>query len=161
MSTETGGDPALRELLAARSVAALGTLHDGAPYVSMVPFAITADGSAFLIHVSELSAHTGDMEKDPRVSLMVMAQEKPGVLAQELERVTILGRAEPVEDPSPDYDAGKGRYLERFPDAEPIFGLGGFSLFTIRPEHVRFIGGFAGAQSLTPEELAAAARKAS
>jgi heme oxygenase (biliverdin-IX-beta and delta-forming) len=160
MSSESG-DPALRELLATRSVAALGTLHDGAPYVSMVPFAITPDGTAFLIHVSELSAHTGDMEKDARVSLLVMGEVKPDVSALELPRVTILGRAEPVEDPSPEYDAGKARYVERFPDSEPIFGLGGFSLFTIRPEHVRFIGGFAGAQTLTPAELADAARKGS
>ena len=160
MSSETG-DPALRELLAGRMVAALGTLHDGAPYVSMVPFAITPDGTAFLIHVSELSAHTGDMQKDPRVSLLVMGAEKPDALPQELPRLTILGRAEPVEDPSPEYDAGKARYLERFPDSEPIFQLGGFWLFTIRPEHVRWIGGFAGAQSLTPEELAQAARFAS
>ena len=154
-------DPALRELLATRTVAALGTLHDGAPYVSMVPFAILPDGSAFLIHVSELSAHTGDMLKDPRVSLLVMGAEGPGVFAQELPRVTVLGKAEPVADPSPEYDAGKARYLERFPDAEPIFQLGGFSLFTIRPEHVRFIGGFAGAQTLTAEDLQRAARSPS
>jgi heme iron utilization protein len=156
-----GGDPALRELLSSRRVAALGTLHDGAPYVSMVPFAITQDGKAFLIHVSELSAHTEDMLKDPQVGLLVMGEEKPGVFAQELPRVTILGEAAPVEDPSAEYDAGKARYLERFPDAEPIFGLGGFSLFTIRPDHVRWIGGFAGAQTLTPGELAKAARESS
>ncbi|HKA36919.1 MAG TPA: pyridoxamine 5'-phosphate oxidase family protein [Thermoanaerobaculia bacterium] len=152
-------DPVLRELLATRTVAALGTLHEGAPYVSMVPFAILPDGSAFLIHVSELSAHTADMFADPRVSLLVVGAEGPGVLAQELPRVTILGKAEPVPDPSPEYEAGKARYLERFPDAEPIFQLGGFSLFTIRPDHVRWIGGFAGAQTLTPGELVAAARK--
>jgi putative heme iron utilization protein len=155
--TEEAPDPVLRELLATRTVAALGTLHDGAPYVSMVPFAILPDGSAFLIHVSELSAHTADMLADPRVSLLVVGAEGPGVFAQELPRVTILGKAAPVEDPSPEYDAGKARYLERFPDAEPIFGLGGFFLFTIRPEHVRWIGGFAGAETLTPEAFARAA----
>lgn len=155
--SEEAPDPALRELLSKRTVAALGTLHDGAPYVSMVPFAILPDGSAFLIHVSELSAHTGDMLKDPRVSLLVMGSEGPGVFAQELPRVTILGKAAPVPDPSPEYDAGKARYVERFPDAEPIFDLGGFSLFTIRPEHVRWIGGFAGAETLTPEAFVRAA----
>jgi putative heme iron utilization protein len=157
--SEEAPDPALREILSTRTVAALGTLHDGAPYVSMVPFAILPDGSAFLIHVSELSAHTGDMLKDPRVSLLVMGSEGPGVFAQELPRVTILGKAAPVADPSAEYDSGKARYVGRFPDAEPIFDLGGFSLFTIRPEHVRWIGGFAGAQTLTLEEFARAARQ--
>ena len=157
--TEDDADRELRDLLASRTVAALATLHDGAPYASMVPFALWPDGSGFLIHVSELSAHTGDMLADPRVSLLVMASESPEHSPQELPRVTIVGRAGPVPDPSDEYDAGKACYLARFPDAEPIFGLGGFSLFTIRPEHVRWIGGFAGAQSLTPEELAEAARK--
>jgi heme oxygenase (biliverdin-IX-beta and delta-forming) len=159
--TEEDADRELRDLLASRTVAALGTLHDGAPYVSMVPFALLPDGSGFLIHVSELSAHTGDMLADPRVSLLVTAPESPERSAQELPRVTIVGRAAPVPDPSDEYDAGKACYLARFPDAEPIFGLGGFSLFTIRPEHVRWIGGFAGAQSLTPRDFArAAARRA-
>lgn len=157
--TEDDADRELRELLASRTVAALGTLHEGAPYVSMVPFTLWPDGSGFLIHVSELSAHTGDMLADPRVSLLVTAPEGPERSALELPRVTIVGRAAPLPDPSDEYDAGKTCYLARFPDAEPIFGLGGFSLFTIRPEHVRWIGGFAGAQSLTPGDFARAAAR--
>ena len=152
-------DSALRDLLASRRVAALGTLHGGAPYVSMVPFALFPDGSAFLIHVSGLSAHTGDMLKDPRVSLLVMASESPEQMAQELPRVSILGRAAPIPEPSGEYDAGMACYLERFPDAAPMFQLGDFSLFTITPEHVRWIGGFAGAESLSPESFAKAVRE--
>ena len=148
----------LRELLATRRVAALGTLHAGVPYVSMVPFALLPDGSAFLIHVSGLSAHTGDMLKDPRVSLLVMAPEGPELMAQELPRVTIQGKAAEIAEPSGEYDAGMACYLERFPDAAPMFQLGDFSLFTITPEHIRWIGGFAGAQSLTPEAFADAVR---
>jgi heme oxygenase (biliverdin-IX-beta and delta-forming) len=154
---ERSPDTSLKALLDSRTVAALGTIHQGAPYVSMVPFALLPDGSAFLIHVSELSAHTGDMLAEPRVSLLVMAAETPDLFAQELPRVTILGKAAPVPDPSAKYEAGKARYLERFPDAAPIFELGGFSLFSITPEHVRWIGGFAGAESLTPAEFAQAA----
>lgn len=156
---EESPDTSLRDLLASRSVAALGTLHDGAPYVSMVPFALMPDGSAFVIHVSGLSAHTDDMMKEPRVSLLVMAAENPDLFAQELPRVTILGKAAQVPEPSDEYDAGKACYLERFPDAAPIFQLGDFSLFTIRPDRVRWIGGFAGAESLTPDAFAQAARR--
>jgi putative heme iron utilization protein len=149
---------ALKDLVAGRKVAALGTLHEGAPYVSMVPFAILADGSAFLIHVSELSAHTQDMLDDPRVSLMVMQPENGETLPQELARVTVHGRAARIEDESEEYERGKARYLARFPDSEPMFGFGDFSLFAIRPEAVRWIGGFAGAQSLEPGEFVAAVR---
>jgi putative heme iron utilization protein len=149
---------ALRDLVSGRKVGALGTLHEGAPYVSMVPFAILGDGSAFLIHVSELSAHTQDMLDDPRVSLMVMQPESGETLPQELARVTVHGRAARIEDESEEYERGKARYLERFPDSEPMFGFGDFSLFAIRPEAVRWIGGFAGAQSLEPAEFIAAVR---
>ena len=150
----------LQNLLASRPVAALGTLHDGAPYVSMVPFVLQLDGSAFLIHVSELSAHTQDMLTDPRVSLLVLDEDKPDVLAQELARVTVLGTARRIPEPSPDYDTGKARYLDRFPDAAPMFDLGDFSLFAIRPAHVRWIGGFAGAQTLDVETFTKIARAA-
>ena len=141
----------LQTLLACRRVAALGTIHQGDPYVSMVPVALAPDGSAFLIHVSGLSAHTEDMLANPHVALLVMDAEKPAVMAQELARVTVLGNAFQIPEPSREYDAGKSRYLERFPDAEPMFNLGDFSLFAIRPTHVRWIGGFAGAQTLDVE----------
>ena len=147
----------LRDLVASRKVAALGTLHDGAPYVSMVPFAMLEDGSAFLIHVSRLSGHTGDMLADPRVSLLIMGPESDENPVQALARVTILGEALPID--SVDRQAlAKARYLERFPDAAPIFELGGFSLFAITPTALRWIGGFAAARSLSPETFAEAVR---
>ena len=148
----------LGALLANRQVAALGTIHDGAPYVSAVPFALLEDGSAFVIHVSELAAHTGDMLADPRVSLLVLAPEGPKTQPQSIRRLTVLGRASQVEDDTPLHSRAKARYLERFPDAAPIFDLGGFSLFRIVPESLRWIGGFAGAQTLGSEALVQAVR---
>ena len=148
----------LRELLAGRKVAALGTLHGGAPYVSMVPFALLEDGSAFLIHVSELSAHTHDMLGDPRVSLLITASESAETLPQALPRLTVLGQARRIDDEAAELALARASYLERFPESEPMFGFGDFSLFAIRPEALRWIGGFAGAQSLTPEEFAEAVR---
>ncbi len=88
----------LREILTSRKVAALGTLHGGAPFVSMVPFALLEDGSAFLIHVSELSAHTQDMLTDSRVSLLITEFESAETLPQALARVTVLGQASPIDD---------------------------------------------------------------
>jgi putative heme iron utilization protein len=149
----------LGELLAGRKVAALGTLHDTAPYVSMVPFALLEDGSAFLIHVSELSAHTQDMLTDPRVSLLITESEGSGS-PLELARVTVLGVASQIGEAAAAYAPAMARYLDRFPDSAPMFEFADFSLFAIRPEALRWIGGFAGAQSLTPAEFADAIRTA-
>lgn len=49
----------LQLLLDGQRVAALGTIaDDGAPLVSMVPFAVERALGALVIHVSDLAAHT-------------------------------------------------------------------------------------------------------
>lgn len=142
----------LRRLLTAQSVASLGTLHEGEPYVSMVPFAWLPDGSAFVIHVSGLAAHTADMLRDPRVSLMVM--DRAGDASpQALARVTIQADAAQYAAGDEARQAAAHAYLARFPQSAMTFELPDFSLFALRPRAVRFVGGFAQAKSLTPETL--------
>lgn len=145
----------LRALLEAQRIAALGTLQAGEPYVSMVPFAVLADGSALVIHVSRLAAHTKAMLADARVSLMVV--ERAGDVApQELARVTIQGDAVQLEDSVPGGAQARAAYLSRFPESEMTFELADFSLFAIRPRSARFVGGFAQAKTFTAEGLARA-----
>jgi len=140
----------LRSLLRQQTVAALGTLHRGEPYVSMVPFAADEAAAEFLIHVSALSAHTRDMLEHPRVSLLIVAPDD-GALPQARVRATIQGDAVPLDAEPARCAAARALYLQRFPRAAEIFALPDFSLFAIRPTSVRFIGGFAQAASLTPE----------
>jgi hypothetical protein len=147
---------ALRRLLQGQRIASLGTLNEGEPFVSMVPFALLPEGSGFVIHVSQLSSHTRDMLESPRVSLLVVAPETPGAPAQATARVTIQGRAEHDTDSAPGYAAAREAYLSRFPRAAGMFELPDFLLFTIRPSSIRFIGGFAQAITLTPEAFATA-----
>jgi hypothetical protein len=58
----------LAALIRGRRIAALGTLRQGAPFVSMVPYAPAADFSAFYLHMSRLAYHTQDILKDAQVS---------------------------------------------------------------------------------------------
>lgn len=133
-------------------VAALGTLHKGAPFVSMVPVVRAPDGSGFLIHVSRLASHTQDLLADPRVSLMFMAPlEGQDPLA--LPRLTLLGAAEPV--PEEGRDRAEEAYLARFPQAEATLGLGDFAFFRIRPASGRLVLGFGRALSLEPSQILA------
>jgi len=148
----------LRELIATQRVAALGTLHDGEPYVSMVPYALLPEGAGFVIHVSGLAAHTRDMLADPRVSLLVTAAASPDVPDQALARVTIQADAVRIPGEAPIHAAAKGAYLDRFPRSADTFELGDFSLFAIRPRSARFVGGFAQAKTVTAEGLAEALR---
>jgi putative heme iron utilization protein len=144
----------LASLVRSRTAAALGTLHAGAPFVSMVPFAVLPEGDAFVIHVSRLAGHTKDMSADPRVSLLVTQPEGAGVAAQALARVSIQGEAREMEKGSDGERACREAYLARFPEAAPLTEFGDFSFFAIRPSQARFVAGFAQAMSLTGETLA-------
>lgn len=146
---------ALRDLVRAQTVGALGTLHQGEPSVSMVPF-VALSGGAFAIHVSGLSGHTSDMRAHARISLLIIAPESDGVSPQARARVSVQGDATEVDRSSPDYAKLKAAYLARFPESEMTFGLGDFSLFRIQALSARFIGGFAQAVSLTAESFGAA-----
>jgi putative heme iron utilization protein len=150
----------LAALLSRRRTAALGTLHGGAPFVSMVPYAVLADGGAFVVHVSRLAAHTKDMLADARVSLLVMQPEGEGVDAQALARVTVQAQAAELPKGSAAERDGRGAYLARFPEAAPLTEFGDFSFFALRPVQARFVAGFAQAMSLTGETLAGVLRGA-
>lgn len=147
-------DQALRALLLAQEVAALGTLHQDEPFVSMVPYALLP-GGVLVVHVSRLATHTRDMERHPGVSVLVLAPRAPGVTAQALARATLQGEASPCPPEDTGYAEARAAYLARFPDSEPLFGFADFSLFRIVPRSVRFVAGFAQAWSLTGERYAA------
>jgi hypothetical protein len=144
----------LAALVHGRTAAALGTLHAGAPFVSMVPYAVLPGGEAIVIHVSRLAGHTKDMLADARVSLLVMQPEGAGVAAQALARLSVQGEASEMEKGSDAERDCRAAYLARFPEAAPLTDFGDFSFFAIRPAQARFVAGFAQAMSLTGESLA-------
>jgi putative heme iron utilization protein len=152
---------ALQGLIRERSVAALGTLHEGQPYVSMVPFALAPDGRALVVHVSRLAAHSTNMRRDGRVSLLIMEPERPDKMPQSLARVTIQGEAREVDVGHPEYGPAREAYLGRFPGAAGLFELADFSLFRIEVRSARLVGGFAQAVTLSPKAFAAALGRAS
>ena len=145
----------LRQLIHNRMIAALGTLHQGAPFVSMVPYAVARDGS-LILHVSQLAAHTRDMLDNPDVSLLITESEASGKMPQALARVTVQGRAQIIDRESEKHTQARAVYLARFPDAASLFEFADFSIFVIKPVSARFIAGFGQAVSVSGEDFAAA-----
>ena len=137
-------------------VAALGTLHDGAPSVTMVPYALANEPFAFVVLVSALSSHTRDMLAHPHVGLMVMEPERAESPAHALARVSIQGEARALLSGSGRHDAARAAYESRFPDMSMLFGLADFTLFAIEPTAVRVVTGFAQAASVGAEAFARA-----
>jgi hypothetical protein len=96
------------------------------------------------------------MRSCPDVCLLISAAEAAGTMPQALARVSIPVRAEFVTVDDPDHAELKTAYLEKFPDAAPLFQLGDFALVALVPASARLVAGFARAITLPPEALAAA-----
>ena len=133
-------------------IAALGTLHEGVPFVSMVPYAVASDGS-FVLHVSRLAAHTQDMLDHPDVSLLITESEASGKLPQALARVTVQGQATMLERDSQKHIDARDVYLSRFPDAAPLFEFSDFNIVIIKPMSARVIAGFGQAITMTGDDF--------
>jgi heme iron utilization protein len=148
---------ALRALVFEQRQAALGTLDGGAPFVSMVLYALEARAGAPpapLIHVSRLSAHTRHLQADPRASLLMMRPDVGAGDAQNLARVTIQCVAEAIARDDASYVAARAAYLARLPAQAHLFDFPDFTLFRLAPVEARYVGGFAKAFSLDARALA-------
>lgn len=144
----------LRSLLHSHRTAALGTITDeGAPFVSMVPFALVPELGCVVIHVSGLAAHTRYLKARPAVSLLVVQSEVPGEPVHALPRATLEGRARILEPRSDAWGACRAAYLQRFPDAQPMTELGDFMFVAIELKGARQVAGFGSARSIAEEEL--------
>jgi putative heme iron utilization protein len=124
---------------------------EGYPTGSVVGFEVDDEGKPFFVF-STMSAHTTDILKDGKSSLTVMASDFKGAAEG---RVVIVGDVVKVFD-----DAEKAKlrekYLSRHKEAFWI-DFGDFSYFRMKSMNtIRYIGGFAMAGSVTPEEYTSA-----
>lgn len=146
---------AVRQLLNQQRVAALGTLdEEGHPFVSMVPFALEPRSGWLILHVSGLAPHTANMQRNPQVSLMVMASEVTGEPVHALPRITWLGQAHTLQAETSEASAARHAYLQRFPEAEPMTELGDFRFVGIQVHAARQVAGFGAARALDAQAVA-------
>ncbi len=145
----------LRELMFARRFAALGTLDaTGNVFVSMVPYAIDTAARRLVLHVSGLAAHTGHMQDEPSVSLLVTGAAQPGEPVHDLPRVTLQALAGTPDPGSDAWASARAAYLQRFPEAEPMTALPDFRFVTLELTGARQVAGFGSARSVSADELA-------
>ena len=142
-----------RALVASTNVAALAThSDDGYPWASLVAFGSFDHGSPVLF-VSRLAEHARNLERDPRMSLVVVdPHPRADVLAS--GRVTLAGTA---ERPGPELaGVAQEAYVEAVPSAKAYVDFGDFSLWVLRIERVRWVGGYGRMDSVDAEAYAAA-----
>eukprot|EP00586_Coscinodiscus_wailesii_P021061 CAMPEP_0172495546 /NCGR_PEP_ID=MMETSP1066-20121228/71465_1 /TAXON_ID=671091 /ORGANISM="Coscinodiscus wailesii, Strain CCMP2513" /LENGTH=341 /DNA_ID=CAMNT_0013267289 /DNA_START=74 /DNA_END=1099 /DNA_ORIENTATION=+ len=124
--------------------------NEGFPGGSVVGFAPDSQGRPLFIF-SGMSTHTQDLLVDSRCSLTIAAKEFKGAADG---RVNLMGHVTLV--PPEERDACKEVYKKKHPGAFWV-DFGDFNWFRMdKIEAIRFVGGFARAGSVTPEEYAAA-----
>lgn len=143
----------LVRMIRTQRVAALGTLRDGGPLVSMILYVVSPNFENFYIHASRLAQHTQDFLSDPRVSLMINEPDCEVDDPQLLARVSIRGTVEEVSKAAQEYEMVKSLYLKRFPKAVTMFQLGDFALYRIQPKKARYVAGFGKAFNLTLDDF--------
>lgn len=157
---DKGSEILLAYTLRNTRVAALATMRDDEPRVSMVAYVAAPDFSAFYIHVSKLAQHTVDMQKNKHVGFMVSETDDGRADPQTLVRLSVRGIAELLPPGEPGYSPIKELYIDQFPESIRLFDYDDFNLWSIIPKGARFVAGFAKAFNLTVESLHKAAQRA-
>jgi putative heme iron utilization protein len=136
-----------KDLLRSIRAGALATLDraGGFPFASLVTVATDHDGSPLLL-MSRLSAHTQNLEQDPRASILLAQGGKGDPLAH--PRLTVIGRAALSTD-----DHVQRRFLARHPKAQLYAGFGDFSFWRLEIAGAHLNGGFARAMGLTADQV--------
>jgi putative heme iron utilization protein len=139
-----------RSIAASTNSGTLATLTaDGAPWASFVTFGLL-DGAPVLC-VSNLAEHGRNLAGDPRASIAIVA---PSSDADPLagSRVTLAGVVEAPDDPA----AARDAHLAGVASAKYYIDYSDFSLWVLRVQRVRWVGGYGRMDSTTGAEYAAA-----
>jgi heme iron utilization protein len=136
-----------KELLRTIRAGALATIDraGGFPFASLVTVATDHDGSPLLL-MSRLSAHTLNLERDGRASILLAQGGKGDPLAH--PRLTVIGRAARTQD-----EHVRRRFLARHPKAQLYAGFADFSFWRLEIASAHLNGGFARAMDLTADQV--------
>jgi putative heme iron utilization protein len=129
-----------RALVASTNVATLATHSaDGFPWASLVAFGSLEEDGSPVLFVSRLAEHARNLEREARASLVVAEPNpRPDVLSS--GRVTLAGTA---ERPAPELaEQARDAYVAAVPSAKAYLDFRDFSLWILRVERVRWVGGY-------------------
>ncbi len=122
--------------------AVLLTLRNGRPFGSHVPYVFGSDWTRAYLHLSQLALHTQHLLADPHVALFIAEPDGSDKNPLALRRMNLQGEAAVLSPDAPSYGEIRERYLQRFPQAEMMFGFGDFDLWELRLEEAHFVLGF-------------------
>lgn len=144
---------ALRSLLERQRVLSLAVLVDAVPYVGLLPYALSPDSGAALIHASKLARHSRGLEDGAPFAVLIHDAVAAETDPLQVPRVSLQGSVALVAKGSAAYAEGRDAYLARFPSSATTFSLGDFDLYWLRFARGRYVAGFAQAINLNEKNL--------
>ncbi|WP_322861268.1 DUF2470 domain-containing protein [Mycobacterium europaeum] len=141
-----------RTIAAATNAATLATLTaDGDPWASLVTYGLL--GGMPVLCVSSLAEHGRNLARDPRASLSIVAASgDTDPLAG--SRITLAGRV--AKPTGSEHDDARTAYLAAVPAARHYLDFSDFSLWVLRVQRLRWVGGYGRMDSATGDQYAAA-----
>lgn len=125
---------AYEHLLSHQQSLMLATVNqDGSPLVSNAPYVVD-EHKQFYILVSQLAAHTANLQHKGQASLMLIEDEAAAAQLFARQRLTFQCQATPITRPSLEWNNVIAQYCDRFgPMAELLESLPDFQLFKLNP----------------------------
>ncbi len=143
-----------RTIVANDDVCVLASLTaDGDPWASVVQYAVLDDGSP-VMSLSKLALHGRNLAGDPRASIALAGPVPTGHDIGDSGRVTLAGRV--AEPEGEEREAAKAAYFAAVPWSDTYTDFGDFTLYVLRVEKVRWVGGFGRMNSSTADQYHAA-----
>ncbi len=134
----------IQNLIANTHIAFLSTQGEYSPETSMAPYAV-CEGN-IVLHLSGLARHSQNIQNHAQIGLMICTPESPESSPLALPRLSITGIIKAV---SKEHQATyQQAYLDKIPDAEPLFSFPDFTLYRIKVDSVHWVGGFGKARKI-------------
>nr|WP_296766190.1 DUF2470 domain-containing protein [Rhodococcus sp. (in: high G+C Gram-positive bacteria)] len=142
-----------RTVAASTNIATLASLTvDGDPWASYITYGLF--GGSPVLCVSRMAEHGRNLHQNPRASVSIVAPESVNDPLS-ISRVTLAGYVEaPHEN---ELDAARAAHLAAVPAAKYYIDYSDFSLWILRVERARWVGGYGRMDSATATDYAAAA----
>lgn len=138
---------ALLENCQTASLATLGP--EGDPLVSYSPTAVDEQRN-FYLFLSELSEHTGNLQQNDRISLMVIEDEAQARRIFARNRLTVKGRAISIPPDHAEWAKAAEVYGARFGKFfDQLTRLPDFHMFKVVPQSARLVVGFGAAYDVS------------
>jgi len=150
----------LKTLLGKTKIGFLATQGERTPETSMTPYAIHPSKGEVVLHLSSLAKHSKNVKKHAEVGLMICMPEHDVEMDKTasvlgLARLSLTGRLKLIsaEQDLSQIDAGdeayQAAYLQKIPEAEPLFSFADFRLYKLEVDSVFFVGGFGRARKVS------------